>query len=207
MSLKEDAYKPYQAIFTRMENPEVLGRVRENILKRTSTDRVMWFSMWFLLSVITFGSAFFPMLYLLIERRNKHFLRQKELEDILISELKNRIPNFEIENDYFYERSPLLWIISIIFIVPIFFIAYFLSKDLLLHEKRQMALFRKIFPEEEILEQKINIKLCLAVTIATCGVGIIYWFYKIFNSYNIHFKEQWKIEDKIAKMFEEAVNK
>ena len=39
----------------------------------TKTDRIMWFSMWFLASVASFGIAFFPMFYLMIKRRNKHF--------------------------------------------------------------------------------------------------------------------------------------
>lgn len=183
----------------------MLGKLRENILKRTSTDRVMWFSMWFLLSIATFGLALFPMIYLLIERRNKHFLRQRELEELVLSLIKeDREVNIEIEQDNFRERNALFWAASTILIVPIFFAAYFLSKDLLLHEKRQTALFKKIFPEETIVKQKINLIFCLAVTLATLGVGVIYWFYKIFNSYNNHFKEQWKIEDKLAELLEKG---
>lgn len=180
----------------------MVDEVKENILKRTSSDRIMWFSMWFLLSIITFGLALFPMLYLLIERRNKHFRRQKELESLILPVLKNRGVNLEIEEDDFLERNSLLWTASIVLIVPIFFAAYFLSKDLLLHEKKQMALFRKIFPEEAIIEQKINLKFCIKITLATLGVGIIYWFYKIFNAYNNHFKEQWRVEDKMVELTE-----
>lgn len=180
----------------------MMDEVKENILKRTSSDRIMWFSMWFLLSIITFGLALFPMLYLLIERRNKHFRRQKELESLILPVLKNRGVNLEIEEDDFLERNSLLWTASIVLIVPIFFAAYFLSKDLLLHEKKQMALFRKIFPEEAIIEQKINLKFCIKITLATLGVGIIYWFYKIFNAYNNHFKEQWRVEDKMVELTE-----
>lgn len=180
----------------------MMDEVKENILKRTSSDRIMWFSMWFLLSIITFGLALFPMLYLLIERRNKHFRRQKELESLILPVLKNRGVNLEIEEDDFLERNSLLWTASIVLIVPIFFAAYFLSKDLLLHEKKQMALFRKIFPEEVIIEQKINLKFCIKITLATLGVGIIYWFYKIFNAYNNHFKEQWRVEDKMVELTE-----
>lgn len=185
-----------------MENRKVVDKVKENILKRTSSDRIMWFSMWFLLSIITFGLALFPMLYLLIERRNKHFQRQKGLESLILSALKNRGVDLEIEGDNFLERNALLWAASIILIVPIFFAAYFLSKDLFLHEKRQMALFRKIFPEEALIEQKINLKFCMVITLATLGLGIIYWFYKIFNAYNNHFREQWRIEDKIVELLE-----
>ena len=46
----------------------------------TKTDRIMWFSMWFLASIASFGLAFFPMFYLMIKRRNKHFQRHIENE-------------------------------------------------------------------------------------------------------------------------------
>ncbi|MGB9694060.1 MAG: hypothetical protein ACPLYF_04385 [Fervidobacterium sp.] len=185
-----------------MENGENLKKIKENLLKRTSTDRIMWFSMWFLLSIITFGLALFLMLYLLIDRRNKHFQRQKELENLILSTLKSMGVSFETETNNFYRRNALLWALSILLVVPIFLAAYSLSKDLLLHERRQTALFRKIFPEEAIIEQKINLKFCMAITLVTLGAGIIYWFYKIFNAYNNHFKEQWRIEDKIVELIE-----
>ncbi len=185
-----------------MKNRENVEKIKENILKRTSTDRAMWFSMWFLLSIITFGLALFPMLYLLIDRRNKHFQRQRELENFVLFALRSRGMIFETETDNFYKRNALLWALSILLVVPIFLAAYSLSKDLLLHERRQTALFRKIFPNEDIIEQKINLKFCLIITLATLGVGIIYWFYKIFNAYNNHFKAQWKIEDKIVELIE-----
>ena len=185
-----------------MENKENVEKIRENILKRVSTDRIMWFSMWFLLSITTFGLALFPMFHFLFERRNKHFLRQKELENLVLSTLKGKGVELETETDNFYRRNALLWALSILLVVPIFLAAYSLSKDLLLHEKRQIALFKKIFPEEALIEQKINLKFCMAITLVTLGAGIIYWFYKIFNAYNNHFKEQWKIEDKIVELLE-----
>jgi uncharacterized membrane protein (DUF373 family) len=185
-----------------MESGESSEKIKKNILKRASTDRIMWFSMWFLLSIITFGLAIFPMLYLLIERRNRHFQRQRELENLLSYALKNRGINLETETDNLYDRKALLWALSAFLVVPIFLVAYFLSKDLLFHEKKQTALFRKIFPDEDIMEHKISLKFCLIITFATLGLGIIYWLYKIFNAYNNHFKEQWKIEDKIIELLE-----
>ena len=38
-------------------------------------DRKVWFSMWFLGAVVTFGVAFFPMFYRLVDGRNRHFLQ------------------------------------------------------------------------------------------------------------------------------------
>jgi hypothetical protein len=49
-----------------------------------------WFSMWFLVSIITFGLALLPMIYYLVERRNRHFRHQKELEDLILTILKSK---------------------------------------------------------------------------------------------------------------------
>jgi len=204
MSLKEDAYKSCQALYVRMENQEIVGKIRENLQKRTKTDKIMWFSMWFLVSIITFGLALLPMIYCLVERRNRHFRRQKELEDLILTILKSKGTNLEIEQESFHERNSLLWASSIILIVPIFAVAFLLSKDLLLHEQRQAFLFRKMFPDEKFVERKISLKFYAATTLATLGVGAIYWFYKIFNEYNKHFKEQWKIEDRIVELLEKG---
>ncbi|MEM2439797.1 MAG: hypothetical protein QW493_01080 [Candidatus Bathyarchaeia archaeon] len=187
---------------------EYVDLIKENISKRANTDKVMWFSMWFLLTIITFGFALFPMIYFLIERRNRHFQRQKELEDLILSVLKGNHTNLETETTYISpKRNALLWTLSAPLIVPVFLIAYHLSKDLLLHERRQKCLFNKILPDENIPEQKINPRLYLLITIVTMGVGMIYWFYKIFNAYNNHFKEQWKIENRLIELFEGRTDK
>ena len=84
-----------------MGNRLIIARIRENLANRNKTDRIMWFSMWFLTSVATFGLAFFPMIYLLVDRRNKHFKRQKELEALLIAYFKNgKIVLAEKETNY-----------------------------------------------------------------------------------------------------------
>jgi hypothetical protein len=35
----------------------------------------------------------------------------------------------------------------------------------------------------------------------------VYWLYKIFNSYNRHFKEQWMMEDKIFELLVKGENR
>ena len=47
---------------------------------KVDADRKIWFSMWFLSAIVTFGLAFFPMFYRLVEGRNKHFQHEAELE-------------------------------------------------------------------------------------------------------------------------------
>jgi len=62
----------------------------------------------------------------------------------------------------------------------------------------------KMFPNEKFVERKISLNFYAAMTLATLGVGAIYWFYKIFNEYNNHFKAQWKIEDRIVELLEKG---
>lgn len=187
-----------------MESRKIIDEIKENISKRTATDKIMWFSFWFLLSIITFGLALFPMIYSLIERRNRHFQRQGELENLILTNLRGKGVNVEVESEGCHKRNTLMWTLSTILVIPVFIIAFLLSRDLLLHERRQVLLFRKILVNVEITEQKINLKLYVVVTLATLGFGVIYWFYKIFNDYNNHFKEQWRIEDKLLELFEEG---
>jgi type III secretory pathway component EscR len=168
------------------------------MLGKMETDRTMWFSMWFLASITTFGLAFFPMFYRLIEQRNKHFLRQDELENQANAFFRNE--GERLQSNSVPERNAKLWAASIILILPAFIIAYFLSKDLLLHEKRQQAFLAKLFPERDYMPQNIALKKYALITVVTLGVGIIYWLYKIINTYNNHFMEQRKIEDEIIRL-------
>lgn len=184
----------------------MIENIKGNVAKRTKTDRIMWFSMWFLATVATFGLAFFPMFYLLIERRNKHFTRQKELEELIIVHLKVRGEDLKLEKNPFAERNSLVWTLSIVLIFPIFIIAYILSKDLNLHEEKQTMLFGMLLKEKGFEVSSLNIKHCILLTAATMGLGIVYWLYKIFNSYNRHFKKQWMIEDKIVELFVKGEN-
>ena len=166
------------------------------------TDRRMWFSIWFLASIVTFGFTFFPMFYYMIDRRNRHFARHKKLEEQIAAFLKSEEEKVKTTWN-FPQRNAKLWAISIVFIFPIFVISYFLSKDLLLHEKRQEVLLSNILPHGNYSPQQISIKKCALITIATLGVGVVYWLHKILNMYNIHFEEQRRIENEIARLMEE----
>jgi hypothetical protein len=190
-----------------MDNKLIIDNIKENIGRRAETDRIMWFSMWFLAAVATFGLAFFPMFYLLIERRNKHFVRQKELEELVAVHLKDKGIDLKLENNRLAERNSLAWTLSIVLIFPIFIIAYLLSKDLVLHEEKQRMLFGSLLQEKSFEVPSINIKRCVLLTVITLGLGIVYWLYKIFNSYNRHFKEQWMMEDKIFELLVKGENR
>jgi hypothetical protein len=171
----------------------------------TKTDRIMWFSMWFLASIASFGVAFFPMFYFMIKRRNNHFKRHIEIE-------KKNHEQFSKEDidstilDLAPERNAKIWTLSIFLIFPIFIITYFLTKDLITHERLQQKKYSKIFPEKQFLTQKVSVQKYLLLTLFTLGIGVIYWLYKIMNMYNSHFILQEKIEGELVKIEETKTN-
>ena len=170
---------------------------------RTESDRKIWFSMWFLASIATFGLAFFPMFYRLIDSRNKHFRRESDLEKQIAAFLWKQGKEVPTTSDSFNEMNAKAWTVAIILIIPVFVITYLLSMDLVMHEKHRDMLLTSVFPERTFMPQAIPIKKYVLITIVTLGVGIVYWLYKIINMYNAHFKAQQKIENEIVKLMEE----
>jgi hypothetical protein len=181
-----------------------LMRRTETIMQvRTETDRTIWFSMWFLTSIATFGVAFFPMFYRLIESRNKHLRRQADLEKQITAFLKKQGKEPPATTESFREMNAKAWTAAIILVIPVFAITYLLSMDLLMHERRQDTFLASAFPKRMFMPQTIPIKKYVLITIVTLGVGIVYWLYKIVNMYNAHFKAQWEVEKEVVRLMEE----
>jgi threonine-phosphate decarboxylase len=166
-------------------------------------EKVTWFSMWFLASVASFGAAFFPMFYRLVDSRNKHFQREEQLEQSIAEFLrkKGKIPPAQMPQG---EMNAKAWAASLILIVPVFVLMYKLSKDLCWHEQHQEQFLAAAFPERMFMPQTIPIKKYALITIVTLGFGGIYWLYKIVNLYNSHYQAQWKIETEIARLMEDT---
>ena len=57
---------------------------------KVDADRKMWFSMWFLGAIVTFGVAFFPMFYRLSRAETSIFSREAELEKQIADYLKSK---------------------------------------------------------------------------------------------------------------------
>ena len=167
-------------------------------------DRKMWFSMWFLGAIVTFGLAFFPMFYRLVEGRNKHFQHEAELENQVAAHFERqgrKLP--PLTKEHFTQRNAKLWAASIVVIIPVFVIVYLLSKDLLVHERNQEDFLSTAFPERFFMTQTIPIKTYVLITLVTLGVGVIYWLYKVVNLYNAHFKAQLQVEKEANRLMEE----
>jgi hypothetical protein len=170
---------------------------------KVDTDRKVWFSMWFLAAIVTFGLAFFPMFYRLLEGRNRHFKRDGELENQVANYLKSKGKQAPALSERFPERNAKAWAVSIILVIPVFVITYLLSRDLLVHEQNQDAFLAAAFPERMFMPQTIPIKTYVLITILTLGVGEVYWLYKVVNLYNAHFKVQSQVEKEIGRLMEE----
>ncbi len=171
--------------------------------KAARKERVTWFSMWFLASIASFGAVFFPMFYRLVDNRNRHFQREAELEKQVAESLRNQGKEVTA-NVGSREMNARAWTASIILVIPVFFLLYYLSKDLLVHEKQQDAFLAAAFTQRMFMPQSLPIKKYVLITIVTLGIGSVYWLYKITNSYNAHFEAQWKVEQEIARLMEET---
>ncbi|MCW4004993.1 MAG: histidinol-phosphate aminotransferase family protein [Candidatus Bathyarchaeota archaeon] len=167
-------------------------------------EKVTWFSMWFLAAVASFGAAFFPLFYRLVDSRNKHFEREAELEARVVEFLREQGKEAPATMELREERSAVLWAASIVLVVPVFVLLYKLSKDLVVHEAHQDKFLAQAFPQRMFMTQTIPIKKYALITIATLGIGGIYWLYKLVSIYNAHYEAQWKFEPEIARLMEET---
>src|SRR5208337_1995885 len=96
---------------------------------KVDADRKMWFSMWFLAAIVTFGLAFFPMFYRLIEGRNRHFQHEVEFENQVVAYLRSQGKEPPATSEQFKRRNAKAWAVSIVLVIPVFVILYLLSKD------------------------------------------------------------------------------
>jgi hypothetical protein len=176
--------------------------------------------MWAVLSVASFGIAWFPMIYYLIKRRNTHFLRQQKMEALFLGKLRKtespeKLPSKSSQTNILVtSRNATIWTLSTLLIFPAFFIFYFLKNDLTKHEMHEHDFLVEVIE----LAKDSNVPLdihgfstttsfplskYLALNIITCGLASTYWLYRIFNDYNNHFKMQWKNEDGLLSFLKE----
>ncbi len=160
--------------------------------------------MWFLAAIASFGIAFFPLFYRLVDSRNKHFEREAELEAQISEFMRKQGKEPPAAASAWRQRNAAVWAASIILVVPAFVLLYLLSRDMVVHEKHQDAFLAEAFPERMFMPQTIPIKKYVLITIVTLGIGGIYWLYKLTNIYNAHYEAQWKVEPEIARLMEET---
>jgi hypothetical protein len=199
---------------------QTLLEIEQNIESRRETDRIMWFSMWAVLAVASFGVAWFPMIYYMIKRRNSHFLRQKKLEELILSRLRESSEKpleASEERSRVAPRNVAAWTLSTILVVPAFYVFYFLKSDLQKHEEHEQGFLAEVRALAEDSGVALNVQdftttpsfqptKFVGLSVVTCGLAAAYWLYRIFNDYNNHFKMQWLIEDELLR-FLKAIDK
>ena len=164
--------------------------------------------MWAVLSVASFGIAWFPMMYYMIKRRNTHFQRQQKLEVLILNKLKISPERLQLNTSEPKPLNAVAWTLSTLLIVPAFYIFYVLKRDLNKHEEHEHDFLVQII--EYAKESGVPLNLhgftatprfsrnkYLALSIVTCGLAAAYWLYRIFNDYNSHIKMQWHNEEEI----------
>jgi hypothetical protein len=166
-------------------------------------DKKVWFSMWFLGAIVTFGIAFFPMFHRLIVGRNNHFKKEEALEAQVAAYLQKQGKTVPAVTSRPREMNAKVWSAAIILVIPVFVITYLLSKDLIAHEAEQDQFLAKAFPERMFMPQTIPIKTYAIITIVTLGFGVIYWLYKVVNLYNAHYKAHLQVETRVLSLMEE----
>jgi hypothetical protein len=181
----------------------LMSKMEATMQSKVYSDRKIWFSMWFLGAVVTFGIAFFPMFYRLVEGRNKHFQHENELEKQVAERLQKQGKKSPAINNHFTRMNAKAWAVSIVLVVPVFIIVYLLSRDLVVHERSEDAFLASAFPQRMFMPQMIPIKTYVLVTICTLGIGVVYWLYKVVNLYNAHYKAELQVEKEIGKLMEE----
>ena len=208
----------------RSQVKQTLLEIEQNIKSRKDTDRIMWFSMWAVLSVASFGVAWFPTIYYLIKRRNAHFARQEELEKLILSKLKKTYLPKKVALDYsqtknhMVPRNATVLTLASILIVPAFSVFYFLKRDLQLHEAHEHDFLSEVITLAKDSKLPMNIQGFLTspsftldryiiLSVVTFGLAAAYWLYRIFNDYNNHFKMQWMIEDELLRFLKELDQK
>ena len=97
------------------------------VLNRPDKEKVTWFSMWFLASISSFGVAFFPMFYRLVDNRNKHFCREATIEMEILDYLRKQGEEPPATAGNPREMNAKAWAASIILVIPIFVLMYYFS--------------------------------------------------------------------------------
>ena len=168
--------------------------------------------------------------YYLLDRRNRHFVRQQ----LLFSNLQNylsttastrpaeaiaRLSHISEDSTFAECQRPAgVWAVLFLFVSPIvgLVVAYDLTHDLGVHEELQASYqatlidgFREAgyqAPTFSALKlHKRDPLLFLILSAITAGLFWIYWFYTLLKDYNDHFAEQARFEDQILALLKPSV--
>ena len=162
-------------------------------------------------------------LYRLIDRRNKHFMRTHRLyrnivgllETLGISDpelvsIRNTVQEMEAEEQ---PRNPILWIIlTILLDIVVLYVYHFLNKDFHRHERREMLIYdnlARILEKRNIPAPRLrntvpdrSTVLYIVLSIITLGLFSLYWVYTLAKDPNEHFMEHRRVEPELVRALE-----
>lgn len=100
------------------------------------------------------------------------------------------------------EKSPVLWLILTLVFSPVaYYVYYFLNDDFRAHELNEQLFMSKaseVMMKLDMTKQPVNTSMMipernfvmfLLLTIVTCGIYGIYWWYTLINDPNMHFDD------------------
>ncbi len=109
------------------------------------------------------------------------------------------------------EKSPVLWLVlTLVFNPVVYYVYYFLNDDFRAHESNEQLFMNKaseIMIKLRITQQPItpsiviperNFVMYLLLTIVTCGIYGIYWWYTLIVDPNLHFDNHASWEAQLA---------
>jgi hypothetical protein len=168
--------------------------------------------------------------YLLVNRRNTHFRRQKLLSEDIIAVVNSlaKIKYVEAEINLLTlerslreasieetEKSPILWaILSAIVPFVQLYVYYFLMKDFYVHEQREYGFWKDLsrilnkFGVNFFVPRRTenipcrSFVLYLILTIVTVGLFVLYWFFVMLKDPNKHFKYHVEAENHLLSTLE-----
>lgn len=181
-----------------------------------------FFSRYYWLIYFAFQIPFAYLIYVLVKRRNNHFLRQKQLTAHLVSALKS-VPSGSSEVEVslsmigrtstemdVQDRSAILFsvltLVPIVDIIAILYLFSSLTVDFYQHERKEDVIIDDLsrsmnqlgvqfsFRRRNMIPKR-SVALSIVLTVITGGIFSIYWLYTLIQDPNMHFMEHISLED------------
>lgn len=194
--------------------------IETGIKSRYEGDKKLNFWLVFLLSIITCGLYGIWAWYWILQRRDLHISRFYRMADDFLQfikieaekkgvDVKDDVYRIEIAlRERLEKKGAVLWLVLVlVFGFVAFYCYYFLNNDFRKHEREEgefvnivnnlmnkLGVTQKPILYNGVIEER-NFWLYLILTLITCGIFGIYWYYTIIDDGNRHFDEHWRFED------------
>jgi len=93
------------------------------------------------------------MFHRMVDSRNRHFSREAELEKQVAAFLKEKGKELPAVAEAPRDMNAKVWAASIILIIPSIILVYYLSRDLIAHEKHEDVFLAAALPERMFMPQ------------------------------------------------------